>query len=329
MRCPRHDLALAPDGTCIRCRRELLALRSTLRGSRILMQAAVLVVVGFAGLFVWRIGRWKLAQEGRVGEKAPSLGTNATSPLRDVPAEARTGAPAFPAPASDVSAMRAPAGEAQRRAEGRAGALTTRNSVGRSGAFYLPSTYERRALPLVVAIHGTGGRGADMVALFRSAAEREKFIVVGPDSNLTTSGVATWSVPDHPGDTSVDSEHIRRCVSEVRSMREVVVDETRVLVAGLSGGGSTAPYTASVDEPYSAFAVLHGGVFAGGLGGRRVRGWFSTGDSDALRPPPGVEAAAQQLRGAGFAQIEYRVFREGHVVGDEELRELLAWWLQR
>jgi predicted esterase len=166
----------------------------------------------------------------------------------------------------------------------------------------------------------------DYVALFRAAAERETFIIVAPDSRIAPNGQPSWQVPDRPGDTTEDLAHIQACLAEVREMPHVQVDTSRTLVAGHSGGGSSAPYVASVDDFYTAFAVLHGGVFAGGLGPRRVRGWLSTGEADVIRPPAGVQSAAAVLRNAGFS-VEYHEFHEEHGVGAEEVEALVRWWL--
>src|SRR5690348_12933700 len=56
---------------------------------------------------------------------------------------------------------------------GVAGTLLAKNSIGRSGAYYLPSRYASARVPLMVAIHGTGGSGMSMVARLRGVAERE------------------------------------------------------------------------------------------------------------------------------------------------------------
>jgi hypothetical protein len=93
-------------------------------------------------------------------------------------------------------------------------------------------------------------------------------------------------------------------------------------------GGNTAPYVATNAEPYTAFAVLHGGVFADELGKRAVRGWLSTGDSGGLRPPKSVQGAADAARQAGVQTVDYREFHAAHEVGEEEVRELVEWWLR-
>ena len=212
---------------------------------------------------------------------------------------------------------------------GLTGVLATRNSAGRSGAYYLPSGYEGEPRPLLVAIHGTSGDGRGMVGLFRQAAERNTFFIVAPDSRRSPGGQFTWQVGDHPGEVTEDLEHVGPCVDELRAMAGVQIDPTRILIAGHSGGGSEAPYIASNREPYTAFAVLHGGVFATGLGPRHMRGWFSTGDADPVRPPAGVQRAADETRRAGFGDVVYREFHGGHDLGPEEIDALVGWWLGR
>ncbi len=200
---------------------------------------------------------------------------------------------------------------------GTAGTLATKNSAGRSGAYFLPSGYAGRQLPLLVAIHGTNGSGEAMMRFFREAAEREKFMVVAPDSRLAPDGKDSWEVGDHAGEITPDFLHARACVAELLAMPGVRLDPTHVLIAGHSGGGSTAPYVATNEEPYTAFAVLHGGVFAGGLGKRTVRGWFSTGQTDGLRGPAGMQEAATRAKAAGVAAAGAAEVRRGRGCGQK------------
>lgn len=288
MRCERHGLMTAPDGTCVLCRREAQPAPPTEGPSRVLALLVVFVIALAGALVLWLSPR-----------------------MTTVPP---AGGP--------------PSRSAQPLGHGTTGTLATKNSAGRTGSYFLPAGYENVPLPLLVGIHGTGGSGAGMVALFRDAAERERFTIVAPDSRIAPNGQLSWQVPDQAGDTTEDLGHIQRCVAEVRAMPGVVVDGTHTIIVGHSGGASTAPYVASVDDLYGAFAVLHGGVFVGGLGPRRPRGWFSTGDQDPIRPPAGVQSAADSARGIGLG-VELHVFHEGHDVGAEERRAVIAWWLRR
>ena len=78
-----------------------------------------------------------------------------------------------------------------RPATGVATTLAATTSTGRSGVYYLPPGSESGSVPLMVALHGTGGKGSAMLARLRPIAERERFIVVAPDS---VSVAGAWLV---------------------------------------------------------------------------------------------------------------------------------------
>jgi predicted esterase len=118
------------------------------------------------------------------------------------------------------------------------------------------------------------------------------------------------------------------CLHEMVEREHLVLDPAHVLVVGHSGGGSFAPYLATNEEPFTAFAVLHGGAFPGGFGSRRVPGWFSTGSADQIRTLSMVQAAADETKRVGLL-VETRVFTGGHEMGVEELAAVVRWWLAR
>ena len=204
--------------------------------------------------------------------------------------------------------------------------IQTTTSTGRQGAFYLPPGHESRTLPLVVLLHGTGGKGSLMLLRLRVLAEREGFIVAAPDS-VNVAGV--WTVGQRPDEPTEDVRHVMDSVREVMTIPGVRIDRARVLIAGYSVGGAVAPYLASREDLFTAFAVLHGHVSMGSLGPRRVRGWLSTGEGDRVRTVAFTKDTADHMtRRAGFPAIEMRVFRGDHALQDDELSELVAWWLR-
>jgi predicted esterase len=207
-----------------------------------------------------------------------------------------------------------------------AGMLTHKNSADRSGAFYLPPQPEGVRIPVLVAIHGTGGSGRGMIAGFRSLAETRHIALVGPDSRISPSGQFTWQVSDTRGEVTPDLEHIQACLQEVADRYGGRLDLERVLILGHSGGASSAPYVATNVGPFTAFAVLHGGAFPSGFGGRNVRGWFSTGQNDNMRAPQMVKEAAAEARAAGLG-IEYHTFPGGHSLSGAEKQAVVSWWL--
>ena len=183
------------------------------------------------------------------------------------------------------------------------------------------------ALPLLVFLHGSGGKGSTALLRLRPFAERERFVVIAPDS-VSVAGV--WLVDARSEGTAEDHRHVMSSLREVLAQRDVRVDRRQVLVAGFSVGGSAAGIIASREEAFTAFAVLHGHVPTEALGARRVRGWLSAGDRDRQRPPAVVRALADELTGRlGFPEVETRVFAADHTLGDEEISALAAWWLRR
>jgi len=137
----------------------------------------------------------------------------------------------------------------------------------------------------------------------------------------------TWEVGDKQGDVTPDLTHTLNCITWVRTNTPLVVDDAHVLIAGFSGGGSSAPYIASNRPGFTHAAVLHGGVFPGGIGPRRIPMWFSTGEQDRYRPVALVQEAATSLTNLGFTDVTFRSYPGGHDLSDTELRDLINWWL--
>jgi phospholipase/carboxylesterase len=204
--------------------------------------------------------------------------------------------------------------------------LTTRNAAGRSGVAFLPRQHSASPRPLLVLFHGTGGSGSAILGAFRDLAERRGVVVVAPDSGRSPDGVWNWQVGDAPGEVTADKRHATACIDEVLALPGVRIDSAYVLAAGHSGGASSAPYLASNDSRFGAFAVLHGGIFPGGLGANRVRGWFSTGASDTLRTPELVRQAALSSA-AVTGPVTLRTFAGGHELSAAEMQDLMEWWL--
>jgi phospholipase/carboxylesterase len=205
--------------------------------------------------------------------------------------------------------------------------LETRNSAGRSGSVYLPVTPEGRRLRAMVLLHGSGGSGAQIVSEFSPLAQTHGLALIAPDSRFSPQGLATWQVADRPGETTPDLTHVEACVREVEEKFGAKIAFEGLLVAGHSAGASMAAYVATRSSRAGAFAVLHGGVFASGLGKRRVRAWVSTGSHDGLRPPTMVKKVADDLSAAGLTRVLYREFLGGHGLTAPEKSELIAWWL--
>ena len=230
-------------------------------------------------------------------------------------------------PAGAPSASAVPEGSAS-RVELRTGTfdLETQNASGRSGALFVPVQAKAGPRPLLIVLHGTNGSGAQMLATVSSYATARGLVVLAPDSGRSPDGAYNWQVPDAPGETTPDVVHVRACLDEVYARDGLRIDPEHVLVAGHSGGGSTAAYVGTTEPRVRAFAVLHGGVFARGLGSSLARGWFSTGKDDALRPPVVVARAAEATK-PHASESSLRIYPGGHALSQAELDDLMVWWL--
>jgi phospholipase/carboxylesterase len=294
-RCATHGLALAPDGSCVLCQRTSVPpRRGQLKSRRSAWRVATFVVLAMFGI---------IALRELVTRQGPS-------------------ARRLDQPTADDEA--APTGRSARSPDAALdGTLSTKNRSDRSGSFFIP---DGSPLPLLVAFHGSGDRGAGILAAFKESARGRKFAIVAPDSGFVAeAGTFTWYVARERSDASPDSEHIDRCIEEVLSLARGRIAPTGWLAVGHSGGASSAPYLATHDL---RFMALHGGAFPAAFGPLRPRGWFSTGRADPARPPAHVaEQADQAARVLGTSLVQYHVFEGGHELSASEIDGVLGIWL--
>lgn len=213
---------------------------------------------------------------------------------------------------------------------GTVGTLKTKNSSGRSGAFYLPRGYSGKKLPILVAYHGSGSDygGMTMVKKFRDIAERRGFIIVAPSSRIN-NGRQSWQPGSYKGEVTPDMTHTLKCLREVLKKRGVNANPNRFMVLGYSGGGWMAPYMGTSVARFTHFASCHSGTILSGLGTKnnKVKGWFSTGVADTKLTPSRVKNYyAAKVRKKGFKVI-YRQFPGGHQMSDSEVSAVINWWL--
>lgn len=132
--------------------------------------------------------------------------------------------------------------------------LSVQMSFGeRSYEAYIPTSAPTRRAPLVIALHGLGGDGANIIAQGRwdTAADRHGFIVLGPDGTTQRSdskprfrdNPRSWNAGPLTGSPAAergidDIGFIRRLIDEWVSAGRV--DPDRVYVTGFSNGAGMA-----------------------------------------------------------------------------------------
>lgn len=138
---------------------------------------------------------------------------------------------------------------------------------------YCPSNAAKKAQPLILLLHGTGGNGSELVEIWQPLAAKEGIVLVAP----TSSHPVGWGFPkDGP-------ELLREVIDD--AAKACPVDPRRLYLFGYSAGGDFALFNALVEARYFAAAV----VVSAALRERQF---------------PMVERAARKIRMALYAGTE-------------------------
>lgn len=214
---------------------------------------------------------------------------------------------------------------------GRSEARPARGGLFRSGAvdgrggfdLYVPEHYDgSQAWPLVVALHGGSGNGADFLWSWLREARSRDFILLAP-----TSLGRTWSL--HA--PAIDGERLARQIERI--VVEWRVDQERVLLTGLSDGATmTFLVGGAADSPFTHLApiagVLHPMNLANGnlerLRGRPV--YLVHGALDWMFPVALAREAARILERSG-ADLVYRELEDlSHTYPREQNAKIIEWF---
>lgn len=190
---------------------------------------------------------------------------------------------------------------------------------GRAGySLYVPGSGEPgRPRPLVVAFHGGYGHGRDFLWTWLREARSRGFLLMAP-----TSAGPTWSLTDRETDAAI----LRRHVDEVCSVHGV--DRTRILLTGMSDGGTFAlAFGLGPDCPAAAVAPVScvlPPVDLAHARGRRIL-WVH-GALDWMFPLNRAVRSCEDLSRAG-ADVRLRVVPDlSHAYPREENGAILEWF---
>jgi phospholipase/carboxylesterase len=205
----------------------------------------------------------------------------------------------------------------------RVGLHHARDAPDERGGFtlFVPESYDGSPRPLVVALHGGAGHGADFLWSWLREARSRRFLLLAP-----TSRGSTWPLMG----ADVDAGPLDAMIAFVRE--RWAIDPEHVLVTGLSDGATYALlYGLRAEAPCTALApvsgVLHPANFANGnlqrARGRRI--YLVHGALDWMFPISLARAAAEELRGAG-AELEFREIADlSHTYPRDENARILTW----
>jgi len=187
-----------------------------------------------------------------------------------------------------------------------------------SFSFYIPESYEdKKAWPVVMALHGGFGHGRDFIWSWIREARSRRFFVIAPSSKDTT-----WSLFN----PETDLKTLTSALDTVASNWNV--DPEFILLTGVSDGGTFA-LAASMQEnsPFSAYAPVSCAFpplnFIN-TKGRRV--YWVHGALDWMFPIQQTQKSCQILKEAG-ADITLKIVKDlAHTYPREENDSILRWF---
>lgn len=195
------------------------------------------------------------------------------------------------------------------------------NDRGQRGGYslYVPEYYTtEREWPLIVALHGGSGHGADFFWSWLKTARSRGAILIAP-----TALANTWSLSD----PKTDGKVILRVVGEL--IERYKINPQQMLLTGISDGGTFAMMlTASAMNIFSHTAPIAcaGHAFtahAGQFSNKRI--YLVHGARDWMFPVAPVRQAAEALKAAG-AQITYREIADlSHNYPRDENGAIIEW----
>jgi phospholipase/carboxylesterase len=186
------------------------------------------------------------------------------------------------------------------------------------GVLYVPRTIDlRRPAPLLVALHGAGGRGQRIAEVFAKHAERMKMIVLAPDSNG-----GTWDQIE--SELGPDVEEIDAALMQV--FTSYAVDARRLAVGGFSDGASYALTLGLANgDLFTHVLAFSPGYVDDATRVGKPRIFVSHGNADRILPIDRCSRLIVPRLQRRKYEVRYREFDGGHTVPPAILDEAMEW----
>ena len=187
----------------------------------------------------------------------------------------------------------------------------------RDGLLYVPRAYNPSSpAPLLVLLHGAGGRAPDLVGHFTETAEARGYLMLAPESRGRT-----WDVI--LGGYGRDVAFLDLALEQV--FARFTVDATRIALGGFSDGASYAlSLGINNGDLFTDILAFSPGFSAPTRHAGTPRIFISHGVHDAVLP---IDACSRRLapmlQRAGY-DLDYREFDGGHVVPPEMVTAAVA-----
>lgn len=204
--------------------------------------------------------------------------------------------------------------------------------LGDGAVAYVPTSIGAAPAPLLVLLHGAGGRAETIIARFRAEADRRRFILLAPKSaGMSWDVILDSGRPDRPREPRVDIDPPRIEAALARLRSRIAVDPHRVALGGFSDGASYALSIAPLrPDLYRDILAFSPGMVIP-LPGRRGRQdvFLAHGRRDRILP---FANAAERLVPALESQrhrVTFRPFDGDHELPEAVIREGVNAWLGR
>ena len=188
---------------------------------------------------------------------------------------------------------------------------------GRYLLFVPPQAKDGAKLPMIVALHGAGGKPEGPIGWWRAIAAERGYFVLAPKSNG-----GTW-----PG--GGDQSHVARIIAALE--RERPVDPRRVLLTGVSDGG-TFTYVFGFQNPklFAALAPISGVLMRTLVGSLPMQPKMPIcvvhGTDDKIFIVARAQAAVKALKSAHYNVNYIEVAGGHHGWFSEKAAEILDWF---
>ena len=189
-----------------------------------------------------------------------------------------------------------------------------------TGLFYVPARYHAgQATPLVVMLHGAGGRSRYGISPFRSLTDTNEVILFAPDSQRST-----WDVI--MGGYGPDVAHIDNALEYIFS--HYTIDSSHIAIEGFSDGASYALSLGLTNgDLFSHIIAFSPGFMAPDKKHGTPNIYMSHGTKDSVLP---IQRCSQrlvpQLQKSGYT-VHYHEFDGPHTVPPDIAQEALQWFL--
>jgi len=192
--------------------------------------------------------------------------------------------------------------------------------VERDGVLHVPPTYRPDLpMPLLLALHGAGGRGQYQLNGWRPLADERGFLVLAPDSRGPTWDIAY-------GGFGRDVRFINDALADV--FRRCHVNAERTVISGFSDGASYALSLGLANgDLFKRVVAFSPGFMVPAEWHGTPRIFMSHGTADRILP---IDATSRRLRPmlerAGY-RVTFREFEGGHDVPAAIRADATTWML--